>query len=269
MSGGFALLGAYANASTYTMAPSPGSANAKGSWVQIVASLPHDVGAVVVEIPGFYTGIGNIAALDIGIGASGVEVPIINNLISAIDSIGNVSGGQVLVPIAIPAGTRVAVRVQTHSGTGSTSGGASITFFDTDFSAPDVAAIVDSIGFVSGSTEGTAVTPGVGSVGSYAQLIASTSFDYLGFFAIFDPQSGFNVQAFTLAIDISVGSSGSEVVLVPAVASSIRPSSGFNLQSVTSVFLIPIPAGSRIAARAKVDTSSGGAIGVTLYGLRK
>lgn len=267
MSGGFPLLGSLANASTYTLAPStPGANNTKGSWAQIVAALPFDVGAVLLPVPCFYNT--SITALDIGIGASGSEQVIINNIVGSCQA-SYITFGEVLLPISIKAGTRVACRIQTTDTTANAiQPPFNITFFDASFVSPIAASVVDSIGFQSASTQGTTVTSGSGSKGSYAALTAATSYDYAGFFLAFDPQTAFNAQAFTVAVDIAIGASGSEKIILPDRSCSLRPGSAFSSGTISPLFAIPIPAGSRIAARAAAS-SSGAAMGITLYGLRQ
>lgn len=86
-----------------------------GAWVQLTAST--DFPAV-----GFWYGpVTNDAlsdyAVDIGIGAASAEKTIVQKLFFNCAGAANVGGSQVYIPIAIPAGSRVSVRISTTLGT--------------------------------------------------------------------------------------------------------------------------------------------------------
>lgn len=84
--------------------------------------------------------------------------------------------------------------------------------------------------------------------GSFTQLIASTGFDAIGL-VIFLRRNSLNGDAL---IDIAIGGSGSEQVIIPDM--------GFASQSLRygAMFYIPVkvPAGSRISARCQATTGS-------------
>jgi hypothetical protein len=276
MSGGFSLFGKLANATSFQLAHTPSSsANTKGSWSQITASLAHDCGAILVSPPPFFLANTNIiSSMDLGVGAGGSEKIIAADLLACQGSgqTGNTAGtAAILLPISIPSGTRVASRGQESvaSGSSSISAPCSITFFDTSFEFATGASAIDAIGFQSGSTQGTAITPGVGSMGSYAQLVASTSVDYAGFFACFDPQTGFNHQNYIALVDIAIGAAASEKIILPSFNTQVRPDDETAGSVYTPFLPIPIKSGTRIAARAQVDVATSGAMGVTLYGVRQ
>lgn len=98
------------------------------------------------------------------------------------------------------------------------------------------------------TAQGTSVTPAVGSKGNWAQLIASTTADLYGVLVCINSNSGSNSSRNTV-VDIGIGPSGSEVVLVPDL---IGGNAGtYVLGAMWYYFPIFVPAGSRVAARAQ------------------
>ena len=262
-------MGALAGGGTTSQTITAGSANVKGSWAQLIASTASDVCWVAVNI--VYPAAGGLSmAVDIGIGSAGNEVAIINNIIASNFNVPNAENFS--FPLSIPAGTRVSARCQ--SGTGSDACYVSVTGFDGGFRQAEGAAGVDSIGFVSASTLGTLITVAatLGVKGSYSQLSASTPRDYIGYFGSLDPQSGGNSILGHWGyndFDISIGAAGSEVVIDPDI--SFGNPNNFMFVGLTGIPFrpIPIPAGTRIAARGQCSDSStvNTTFGLTLYGV--
>lgn len=246
------------------------SANTKGSWVQLISSLPADAVYVTVFVSGFDLNNSNFGAVDIGVGASGSEIPIINNLIfMGGRSLASVFTAQVYTfPLSVPAGTRISARTQTNNGNDGLF--VNCVFHDGSLTQIEGCAGVDAIGFLSASTTGTVIDPGAtaSTKGAYTQLVASTSRDYLGFFwningagqTASDYSSGF--------VDIAIGASGSEQIIMPDCFYCVDGSIGFT--SGDGGFIpIQIPAGSRIAARSSNfnNVATSRVIGLTLYGV--
>lgn len=262
-------------ASSGTTVTASASTNTLGSWTQIVASTAIDACFIIVSVDGSpSTGQGN--AVDIGIGAGGSE----QVLISAIQVMGNgtlLPGNlsQLAFPCQIPAGTRIAARVQ--STVGSSAVAVQVILIDGAFTQWEGGSIVDTYGNVTSTSVGTAVDPGgtIGTKGSYAQLTASTSYDLMGFMLCFDHQAFSNGQhgPDNWLIDIAIGASGSEVVIYPNLPMTMNCQSGEPnaLSPVATEFIpITIAAGTRIAARCMAGTATASyrIVGVTLYGVR-
>lgn len=94
---------------------------------------------------------------------------------------------------------------------------------------------------------GTSVTPGTTSKGSWTQAIASASTDVFGIF-IYIYSNGTAASSRNTVLDIGIGPSGSEIVIVPDLicgnASTIQ--TGFGVGYFFPLF---IPAGSRVSVR--------------------
>lgn len=106
---------------------------------------------------------------------------------------------------------------------------------------------VDVAGAVTGSSSGTTVTSSVSlnTKGSWTQLIASTPFACSALMLI----ASYGTSSHLL--DIGVGGSGSEQILIPDIHYS-----GVNVVPQITVYPVRIPEGSRIAARLASAASS-------------
>ncbi len=239
-----------------------GLANTMGTYTQLIASTTSDACFIVVIIDTFPSTSPQVAA-DIAIGAGGSEKIICSQLLT------NELGFWYTFPCNIPSGTRIAARIQ--SATASDTTDVSLLLFDGAFTQIEGAAGVDSIGFVAASTQGTTIDPGaVGNTkGAYAQLVASSSRDYMGFMICCDTLNATPGTNTKYLLDVAVGAAGSEVVIL----SNLQ---GFRiLTNVTAYpggaafYPISIPAGSRIAVRAQANNTATPArtFGITLYGV--
>lgn len=239
-----------------------------GSYVQLVASTPNDACVILVSIQ---TNAGSNSAfmqsVKIAIGGAGSEKDIIPDLTLTAPSSGYATENY-LFPVGIPAGTRIAAAGYTIGGTDSIY--VQVILFDGAFANLEGVAGVDSIGWASG--KGTSVTTGAANTkGSYAQLSASTSRDYIGFIIGFDDgDAAFTSTTTTAVFDIAIGAGGSEQIIVPNYLAGLvqsGSSAGTFMAGDPSPFIaIPIPAGTRVAVRAQAIAATQ-TFGVTLYGV--
>jgi hypothetical protein len=108
------------------------------------------------------------------------------------------------------------------------------------------------VGEVAASSEMTSVTAGTPAhtKGSWTQLVASCPFNANGFFLSF---SGGNTNTHDILVDVGVGASGSEQVILSNFLNSL---SGF-ISAKHSIFIpLPIKEGERIAVRFQSSTAS-------------
>lgn len=93
-----------------------GSINTKGSWTQIVASTNYDV-EFIYHVSSNMTanGVTTGGLLDIGTGAAASETVIVENIFVGGCGLVGVSPQPLVIPIRIPAGTRVAARLQSNT----------------------------------------------------------------------------------------------------------------------------------------------------------
>ena len=240
-----------------------GSTNTKGSYTQLIAATTSDACAAVVTL-NLILEAAATSSVDIAVGASGSEHIIIPDLICPLggDTILNTSS--IMLPVNIPAGSRIAARTQCS--TASKTVGISMQLFDGAIYGHEGAGGVDAIGFSSAATVGTAVVAGSQAKSAYVQLTAATARDYRGIFIATDAQSSnSNGTSRRTFYDIAIGASGSEQIIIPDWSNMTW--AGLCVGYFSPFFEIEIPAGTRIAVAAG-DTQSGTATtGVTVYGV--
>lgn len=98
------------------------------------------------------------------------------------------------------------------------------------------------------AAQGTVVTPAVGSKGAWAQVIASTTDDSFGLLICVNSSST-SAASRNIVLDIGLGASGAELVLVPDLIAGNANTYGAG--GVWYFFPVFVPAGSRVSARAQ------------------
>jgi len=103
------------------------------------------------------------------------------------------------------------------------------------------------------AAQGTSVTPAVGSKGSWAQMIASTAQDSYGIIICIN--SNYTASASrNSVIDIGIGASSSETVLIPDLIGGNAAT--YALGGQYYYFPLLIPAGTRISARSQSSVTT-------------
>lgn len=238
-----------------------GANNTKGAYTQLVASSALDTRMIAVSIQESANTTTH-AYVDIAVGAAASEKVIISNLFVE-GSTNGTNGTCYLFPVNVPAGTRFSARAQ--NGSAATDGpNVNLTLFDGNFDVEGFAGI-DDLGTVTATTQSSLLTASatINTKGAYTQLVASTARDYAGFYLrpTF-PSSGTGVQH--NLFDVAIGAAGSEQVVVPNIqcGSTSKPAT----PQFLGPFWVPIPAGTRVAARTQSDTASS-TMGLILYGI--
>lgn len=218
--------------------------NVKTSYTTVVSSTPHYFRSLHVFLR--VTTLPSTFLVDIAIGSAGNEKVIIPNI--ALSRLDYAQDFHAFFPVSIPAGTRIsarfqqsetggAVRILLVGGTGSYEG--------------ESCNKVTTYGVNLGTSRGTLVDPGdnIHTKGSIAQITSSSEVvKFLYINIIYRPvltagqyQYGF--------IDVMVGSSGNEKVILPNVwMSSIEEGQAYSDQ-ILGPYPVDIPAGSRLSAR--------------------
>jgi hypothetical protein len=268
-SGGMANLsdqGTNAAGSVGTTLTAAGSANTKGSYSQLVASTPGDAIGFLVTLVNPSNGI-NGFLVDIAIGGAGSEIVLIPNIPFGISNSASAFGAMSLfVPCAIPAGSRVSARCQCSAASGTVT--AQVTLLDGNFCELPPCAAPQNYGTSTSTSFGTQIDPGAtaNTKGSWAQIVASTTYDIAALQMIFDHQGVLTVS--NILVDIGVGGAGSEQTLIPNIPFSSNSGGVMIFNPAPSILRTKIPAGSRIAARAQniKTTSASRKFGLTLLG---
>lgn len=239
--------------------------NTKGAWIS-VGTLTADCSAFLLKIN--YTNNGQAdfgAQVDIGIGGVGSQVVLVPTINLTNTSFFTADIFQHLIPLALPAGTqlwcRSAVRIASFTG----SIKCWITPFADTFLSDGAFTGIDAIGST-GVGSGTVITPGsnlTGTKGSYATLntTAGTARDYAGFFLAFDLAHNV-VNESGNVLDIAIGASGSQKIIVPDLFIYIG---GVEAPNDLEYLPIPLAAGTQLWCRSAATNA--GNFGVTLYGV--
>lgn len=242
------------------------TAHTVGAWSQIVAALSEDVGFLrVVPLTPMDLSGNNSALLNIGTGAAGSEVTII-------DAIGHGYTEKIsmnthpgwLFPIFIARGTRVAARSQGAFPTASS--------WRFEFFAPveglKASSSILSIGASLAASRGVVLTaPGaINTEAAWTQLIASTVEPYAALGVSIQGGSDTTQSAATQLVDIAVGAAGAEVPIISNIAVEMLATEAmYNKGSL--VHPVSVPKGSRLSARYQ-SSALGGSLDVILHPIR-
>lgn len=239
------------------------SANTKGSAVELIASTPFDANWVSVNIgsPSF----DQHHLVDIMVGGSGSEQVIIPDLMVRFRDY-NTGFAQYLFPVYVPRGSRVSARCQSGGGGGAVTVQVQL-IAGAMLSGASSGGIVSAYGSTTSSI-GTSIDPGADDdVKSAWVEIASATTRAHNWLTL----SVINIDE-TLAsevwlIDIGIGASSSEVVLVPDLLTSSGNTTDLPIPQVFQ-FPIHVPTGSRLSVRAQCSGATAGnrVLHVKLYG---
>ena len=195
------------------------SAHTKGSWTEIIASTTYATSWLMVTAGALRTTLQN-HLFDIGIGASTAEVVLIPNLFHSLEASSNPQPRQYLLPLGVPAGSRLSARTQ-----GSVGGGGlnlALHCFAAPITGPPPLSRVEACGVVAGST---VLTPGDAGAtphtdSAWIELIAATSFPYRWLLMTLSQDAAAGAEP-TYLVDIGVGPAGSEVELIPDISDHV------------------------------------------------
>lgn len=217
-----------------------GSPNTKGSWVEMIASLPYDICAIIFTLQNHPAG---YQLMDVGIGNAGGGTPtdiIIPNITVSQALSGTHADCSFWWPIAVRAGERLALRSQSSAGSGFLTGKGH--FLADGFAGIQAPERYEDWGTDLTGSRGTQFTTGNGSKGSWTAIKTSTPFDTRWI--------SIEIQGETspvdMAIDIGVGGAGNEVVVFPDIHYTVE-----SLAIMIGPFPFTFPAGTRISVRGR------------------
>ena len=264
------LVQRYNSAQVYRFAvASANAAHTKGSWIEITSATGFDTYLLCVDILAIATS-GVDALFDIGIGAAGSEISIVNNLSFYRSAGGNRVAETYRLPIFVPAGTRISVRLQTgHSATNTIYGNA-YCIGGSSLYPPFSGELITTYGANTADSGGISVDSGgtVDTKGLYSQLSASC-LGIKAFFFCIGNQANAARSGYYHMLDISVGGAGVETVVIGDYTLLSDTTTDMISPTLSPVFPIAIPAGTRIAARASCsgNDATDRLFDVILYGV--
>ena len=237
--------------STGTTVTAAGSANTKGSWVEIEDSTAYRAAGLWLLVrSGAQSG---DFLVDVSIGAAAAEQTIISNILVMRQAL-RWGIAPIWVPLEIPAGSRIAVRCQCSTANGSL--GVEVSLVS---GSPLMGAgmqVATTYGASTADSGGTGVDPGgvAHTKGSYSELTASTTAPIRWLIVCVSNRANTAGATSAWLLDIAIGAAASEQVIIPNL--QMVADSSFDMP-MPSIFAFPvdIPTGTRIAARTQSDTT--------------
>jgi hypothetical protein len=239
------------------------TAHTKGAWAQLIASTAAEAGLMMIRAESVSTAATETSMLlDIGVGASGSETPIMENLaIGGASASSSASNGLLApLPVRIPSGSRVSCRIQALIPSDTCTVSATLFAVNARQMLPTS---VDVIGTDTATSRGTAFA---GALNAWTQITASTSQRYRALFAV-PSVIGTDIISFNRDLEIAIGPAGSEVEIGRVYVDFRNTESVFH---DSRFFYAPIacdiPAGSRLSVRTPVSANPD-RYGVCLVGI--
>lgn len=226
----FGTLGALPSGTTVT---SGATAHTKGPWTQIAAATSFDAAAILLQIDLQYQD--TLYLIDIGIGGSGSEQVIIPNLMMSQSA---PVFNALVIPINIPAGSRIAARSQDNFG--SSTSYVAVTLLAGGWANPTPLNTVTAYGPNTATSNGVIADAGAtaNTKGVWAQITASTTSAIKALMLSGSraaPGTAIT-NTYDQLVDIGVGGAGSEQIILP----NLR----FNASVMTGGVVTPYTAGS-------------------------
>ena len=247
----FETVGAVTASSTGTSLTASGTANTKGSYVELVASTAFNAHGIFVQL--------NNAAetfrdylIDVAVGAAGSEVVIAENLFSGSgDGVPSADGCGYLLPVSIPAGTRLAARCQAAAASNIIR--ILVVLLGEGFITPPGLGRVTTYGANTADSGGVQIDPGgtAHTKGAYSEIIASATNPIRQLTIIIGGQNNNLRTAATWLVDVAIGAAGSETVLIANLMLNCSASVDIVQPQTFPPLGVNVPAGTRLAARAQ------------------
>jgi hypothetical protein len=213
------------------------TANTKGAWTELIAATSANASFLAMVLTCTQNAANNAALLDIGIGASGAETIVAENI-----AIGGSSGLPIAFPLKIPSGSRLAARMQ--SVVGSKSGIIEIVIVDSG----DYATAPTSVDVIGGNVANSQGISFSGASGTWTEGVASTSQIYRGVALITSSHTD-TAAATTGIFEIATGASGSEQSFGSLRAQHTAAETVLLRNPFNNVFGKSIPAGTRLSVK--------------------
>lgn len=235
----------------------------KGAWVEIDASLSAEAHLVFLEvsIATATNSTDTSTLLDIGVGGAGSESVVVANI-----PIGyTIAGHRMVIPVAIPAGSRVAVRCQ--SVVASKQVVAYFAFSDLDVANKPATALVTMGANLAASRGVSLSAPGaINTKGAWTEIEDATAQDFEALIIAIQGGGDATFATADMLIDIGIGAGGAEVALFADIFAGASSNELFVTRILHMTRSAAIPAGSRLSARYQAS-ASGSDVDMILIGV--
>ena len=239
---------------------SHGASHTKGAYTQLIAATAKDADAILVNAR--YTTKWN-ALTDLAIGAAASEQVIAANLMRTAWN-GEITSSHYLLPITIPAGTRLSARGQTDN-SAAIDVWLHATLLTGGFRRASPLSQALTFGADTAATRGTPITSGAANTkGSWVEFSASLPNTLRGILLAFGTNNTDKTATEDWLIDVGIGAAASEVVVAPDIATTITDLEICYPQ--THYMPLELPAGQRLAVRGQSSVASA-VLDVVIYGI--
>ena len=228
-----------------------GSINTKGStWTELIAATPFDAVGFMLNISVNGDNAGYL--LDIGVGASTVEVPILNNWCVSPSRANNV-GGSYHIPLRVPKGSRLSARVQ--SSTASSGLIVSVILMGGGFGQDPGFGRCTTYGADTSLSGGVTVDPGgvTHTKNTWATIGASTNRTKAVIISLVTN----NAAATTFIARVDVGVGASPVVVIPDLFYRVTAEYDYPCQDKIGPLPLNLPPGTVLKIRAQSNLTDG------------
>ena len=222
-----------------------GSANTKGSWVELIASTWFQACGMFVSIDQG----SNPFLVDIGIGGSGSEKVLLQDIPHDPSQKTAYTGPAFYIPCRIPAGSRLSARQQNNNTLGTCT--VRLVLVGGDEPHFDPPQRWTTLGSLTATSLGTAVDPGgvAHTKGSWVQFSSSLPHP-VRWMVFIGWHNGNSVSSRRMRFDIGVGANPNEKVIVPDLLQTYH-ATGDDPIPATYSFPVGIPAGVALSVRAQ------------------
>lgn len=219
-------------------------------WVEVIASTSGHVDWVAIWLSNTAVSAANTSSLvDIGIGAAASETVIVSGLPAGYHSNKTTAypvPGCCMIPVTIPKGTRIAVRMQS-----AVTLKTAIVHMETYFQGLRCGSVVDTIGADTASSRGTNMP----TTNVYAELIAATAQPYQALVMV-APFSTAATTAATVTYTLGAGAAAAETALLTAAVTTNNGEEGKIDLRQGVIYSGHVPAGTRIAGKQSTGHAS-------------
>jgi hypothetical protein len=242
-----------------------GSAHTKGAWAEAFAALPAPIDGLTVRGVNIESGgsTRHSFLLDVGVGAAGSETVVCADiplmLITSTTLGESVSRGEIVLPLALPRGARVAVRhaanvastdVLWHIAGTVRAGVLPVGLRRTAVYGIDSAATLPNA--LMCDTNGSGLLTGFG---AWVEYVASAPFAVRAVMLTASRNTSANAGSFNYAVRVGVGAASSEVVVLQHLYRNNSTNSGVVAIAPLGTTPLLIPQGRRISLAVASNTS--------------
>jgi hypothetical protein len=260
-----ATVGQNPTGTTGVAVTSGGSINTKGSYSEISSAIPFATSGILINI---VPGVATDWLFDISIGAAGSEKIVVGNLLLTTSRPGECITSY-FFPIRLPEGVRLAIRCQARQAT--QSAGVVVTLIGVSNILSEPLSRCTTYGAVTADSGGIQVDPGgtVDTKGSYSEIVSSTSNPIRQIIIVLGDQNNATMTTCFFHLDIAIGAASSEKILIPDLFFGAGTTTDGHVPAVFGPFPVEIPAGTRIAARARcsINDATDRLFDIAIYGV--